>query len=120
MPAACLAPLALASRRLGKAADVVRATRDVQRLRLPERESINRPGGPRPTRLAMAVAHRRRLARDGELHRAAEAAPFVRLVVAHVLSFGWRDASMRTRGNGALTGTPHFLTETPWMRSRTS
>src|SRR5882672_7468064 len=117
VPAAGPPPRPMASRRLGEATNLVRAARDAQRLRLPERESIDRPGRPRPAGLAMAIAHRRGLAGHGELDRTAEAAALVHLVV-HVFSF--RAASMRRPGGAAFTGTPRFLTETPWMHCQTS
>src|SRR5205085_2537375 len=54
-------------------------------------ERVDRSGRPASARLAVAVAHSGRLAADGELHRAAEAASFVRAVVAHdVLPVVWQ------------------------------
>src|SRR5438552_9316642 len=119
MPAAGLAPLALAVRRLGERSDLVRAARDAQGVGLPEREGIHRAGRPLAARLAMAVAHGRRLAAHRELHGTAEAAAVVGLVFCHGLIPSLWAASMRVHRLEAFAGTPPFLTETPWMRCRT-
>src|SRR6185369_8931374 len=77
VPAALLAPLAIAPRRLVESADAVGPARDPHRFGLPEREGVDRPRRPGAAGVAVAVAHRRRRARDGEVDGAAEAAPFV-------------------------------------------
>src|SRR6267378_1840947 len=53
MPAAGLAPLALAVRRLREAADVVGTARDAHGVGLPERKGVHRAGRPLAARLAV-------------------------------------------------------------------
>src|SRR4029078_1751757 len=83
MPAALLAPLALAFRCLGEDTNLFGTLRHLDGLRLPERKRVDRPCRPRAAGLAVAVAHRRRLARHPELHPTTETSTFVRLFVGH-------------------------------------
>src|SRR6266702_3092106 len=83
VPAAGLAPFAVAHRALVVGADVVRAARDPHVLRIPQGEGVDRAGGPTPARAAMAITHAGRLARHGELDGAAEAAALIGLRIAH-------------------------------------
>ena len=69
-----LAVLALAQRRLLKGRDVLGAFGEPYRLRLPQREGIDRCGRPRPARGAMAITHGDRRTGDLELDRSAKAA----------------------------------------------
>src|SRR5579883_2563324 len=72
MAAAPLAVLTLADRRLLVHRDVLGAFGHADRIRLPERKCIHRTAGPRTARTAVTIAHALRLARDLDLHRAAE------------------------------------------------
>src|SRR6266702_2149692 len=83
VPAAGLAPFAVAHRGLVVGADVIRAARDPHVLRVPQGEGVDRAGGPTPARAAMAITHAGRLARHGELDGAAEAAALIGLRIAH-------------------------------------
>jgi hypothetical protein len=68
MAAAFLAPLAKTPRRLVEGANVFRTLRNLDGLGLPQRKSVDRTCRPMAARLAMAIAHRGRLAGDRELH----------------------------------------------------
>src|SRR5262245_26376634 len=78
-----LAPAAMAVVRLAEGADLLRSVGNLHCIRLPEGEGVDRAGRPAPARPAVAIPHRGRLAADGEPNGAAEAAPFVDLVVVH-------------------------------------
>src|SRR5947207_3636321 len=76
MAAADLAPLPIAPLVLVVLADLVFSLGHLDRLGIPERERIDRAGGPAPTGRAMAVARAHRIAPDDNLDSAAEALPF--------------------------------------------
>src|SRR5687768_6272481 len=80
VPAAGLAPLANAARRLAVAADVLGAGGDLHGAGAPQRKGIDGAGRPMAARLAMAIAHRHGLAGDDERNGAAKAAAFVGLL----------------------------------------
>src|SRR5436189_6388069 len=87
MTAADLAPLPLAPLVLVVLADLVFSLGHLDRLGIPERERIDRAGGPAPTGRAMAVARAHRIAPDDNLDSAAEALPFEGLfILAHEFS----------------------------------
>src|SRR6266545_2468466 len=67
VPAAELAPLAIATCGLIIRADVFRTTGDTYGVRLPKREGIHRARGPASTRVAVAIAHGHGLSADCEL-----------------------------------------------------
>src|SRR5262249_55107809 len=75
--AARLAPLAVAGRCLAERRDVLGAARDLDRIGLPEREGIDRSGGPAAARLAVAITDRGGFAGDGYLNGATKAASLV-------------------------------------------
>src|SRR6266550_805113 len=84
MAAAGLAPLPVAPLVLVVLADLVFSLGHLDRLGLPERECVDRAGGPAPTGGAVAVASALRIARDDNRDSAAEALPFERLfILAH-------------------------------------
>src|SRR5436190_3450625 len=86
--AAGLAPLAIAPLVVVVLADLVFALRHLDGLRLPERERVDRAGGPAPAGGAVVVAGAFRIARDLDRDSTAEALPLVRLLIwAHQLSF---------------------------------
>src|SRR6185295_282041 len=133
MPAALLAPLAIAPRRLVVGADALGPARDPQRFGLPEREGVDRSRRPGAAGFAVAIAHRRGRARDGEVDGAAEAAPFVGGSMLRALGgagFGcsrhdrilWlalAGASLPAALARVLAEAPRLLTATPWMPCRT-
>src|SRR5437763_644180 len=84
MAAAGLAPLPVAPLVLVVLADLVFSLGHVDRLGLPERECVDRGGGPAPAGGAMAVASALRIAGDDNRDGAAEALPFEGLfILAH-------------------------------------
>src|SRR5688572_26762625 len=84
MPAAGRAPFAHAVRSLGVAADAVRAPDDLDGVRLPQAEGVDRSGRPFAARAAMAIAHRHRLARHLDRDVAAKALAVIGLLARHV------------------------------------
>src|SRR5438128_6351256 len=87
MAAADLAPLAIAPLVLVVLADLVFSVGHLDRLGFPERECVDRAGGPAPAVGAMAVAGAHRIARDDNRDSTAEALPFEGLfILAHELS----------------------------------
>src|SRR5689334_990407 len=87
MAAAGLAPLPIAPLVRVVLADLVLSLGHLDRLGLPERECVDRSGGPAPARLAMAVTGALRIPRDFNRDGAAVALPFVGLfILAHELS----------------------------------
>ena len=85
MAAADLAPLAIALLVLVVLADLVFSLGHLDRIGVPERERVDRAGGPAPAVGAMAVAGAHRLARDGNRDGTAEALPCESLfALAHV------------------------------------
>src|SRR5262245_50903500 len=87
MAAADGAPLPIAPLVVVVLADLVLPLGHVDRLGLPERECVDRTGGPTPTGLAMAVPSALRIPRDLNRDSAAEALSLVsRLIRAHVFS----------------------------------
>src|SRR6266480_5101698 len=87
MTAADLAPLPIAPLVLVVLADLVFSLGHLDRLGLPERERVDRAGGPAPTGGAMAVASAHRIARDDNRDGAAEALTFEGLfILAHEFS----------------------------------
>src|SRR5436189_3299306 len=94
MAAAGLAPLPVAPIVLIVLADLVFSLGHLDRLGLPERECVDRAGGPAPTGSAMAVASALRIARDDNRDSAAEALPLEGLLIlAH--EFSLRSRSRR-------------------------
>src|SRR3954447_24416989 len=94
MAAADLAPLPVAPLVRVVLADLVFSLGHLDRLGLPERECVDRAGGPAPAGLAMAVAGFLRIPRDFDPDRAAVALPFEGLfILAHAFSLrsgpGW-------------------------------
>src|SRR6266513_513689 len=84
MAAALLAPLPIAPLVLVVLADLVFSLGHLDRLGLPQREGVDRAGGPAPTGGAMAVASALRIAGDFNRHSAAVALRFEGLfIVAH-------------------------------------
>src|ERR1700730_3799207 len=83
MPAALLAPLAVADGSLVVRTDVCGAVSYFQRLRFPQRKRVDRSRGPVAAGFAMTIPHRGRLNRHLELDLAAKAAAFVNFSVAH-------------------------------------
>src|SRR5438034_1390900 len=90
MPAAELAPLAIARFGLVIRADVFRATGDTYGVGLPKREGIHRARGPASTRVAMAVAHGDGLSAHGELDGSAKTRSAVVVSVSHRFSQAFR------------------------------
>src|SRR5262245_37200662 len=80
-----LAPLPVGPVVRGVLLDLVLSLRHIDRLGLPERERVDRAGGPAPARLAMAVSGALRLPCDLDGDRAAVALPLVGLIT-HQLS----------------------------------
>src|SRR5438477_1384180 len=76
MAAAGLAPLPVAPLVLVVLADLVFSLGHLDRFGLPERECVDRAGGPAPARGAVAVAGALRIPRDFNRHGAAVALPF--------------------------------------------
>src|SRR5512139_3570243 len=70
--------------RLVIGADVVRSLRDLNGLRLPQAEGIDRAGRPMPAGRAVAIAHRVRLTTHCELNGPAKATAPVTIFLAHV------------------------------------
>src|SRR5881392_3101835 len=100
MTAADLAPLPIAPLVLVVLADLVFSLGHLDRLGLPERECVDRAGGPAPTGSAMAVASALRIARDLNRDSAAEALPFEGLfILAH-------EFSLRSVGCGSCRQVP--------------
>src|SRR5215208_1046835 len=88
MAAADLAPLPVAPLILVVLADLVFALGHLDRLGLPERERVDRAGGPAPAGGAMAVASALRIARDDNRYSATEALSFEGLLILiHEFSF---------------------------------
>ena len=88
MAAADLAPLPIAPLVLVVLADLVFSLGHLDGLRLPERERVDRAGGPAPAGDAMAVASALRIACDLNRYGTAVALPFVGLFLrAHEFSF---------------------------------
>src|SRR4051794_20754229 len=69
---ALFAVLPLTHRGLLKHTYVLSARRDPHGVRLPKRESVHGPAGPRSARLAMAIPHAFRFTAYVDTHRAAE------------------------------------------------
>ncbi len=69
--------------RLVKHVELVLAPRHLRITRLPQGEGIDGRSRPGSTGLAVAIAHQHRIARDGELHRAAETTALISLL-AHL------------------------------------
>src|SRR5436189_4283740 len=87
MAAADLAPLPIAPLVLMVLADLVLSLGHLDRLGPPERECVDRAGGPAPTGGAMTVASARRIARYDNRDSATEALPFEGLFIrAHQFS----------------------------------
>src|SRR6476620_6504280 len=87
MAAADGAPLPIAPLVVVVLADLVRSLGHLDRLGLPERECIDRTGRPTSTGGAVTVASALRIPRDLNRDSAAEALPFVSLLIrAHQLS----------------------------------
>src|SRR3954469_19052077 len=87
MAAAGLAPLPIASLVGVVLADLVLSLGDLDRLGLPERERVDRAGGPAPASFAVAVAGALRIAGDFNRDGAAVALPLVGLtILAHAFS----------------------------------
>src|SRR5262245_7099184 len=76
MAAAGLAPLAIAPLGLVVLADLVFPLGHRDGLGFPERERVDRTGGPAPTGGAMAIAGGHRIAADLDGHSTAQALPF--------------------------------------------
>src|SRR6266542_544276 len=94
MAAADLAPLPIALLVLVVLVDLVFSLGHLDRLGLPERECVDRAGGPAPTGGAMAVASTLRIARNDNRDSAAEALAFEALfILAH--EFSLRSRSRR-------------------------
>src|SRR5438874_10673379 len=94
MAAAGLAPLPVAPVVLVVLADLVFSLGHLDRLGLPERECVDRAGGPAPARGAMTVASALRISRDFNRDGAAVALPFDGLfILAH--EFSLRSRSRR-------------------------
>src|SRR5690242_20370233 len=103
MAAAGLAPLPVGVLVLVVLVDLVFALGDLDRVGRPEREGVDRAGGPAPAFLAMAVAGGRRIARDLDGHCTAEALSLVG--VAHQRSIPGREDRRPPRGgNPARAG----------------
>src|SRR5947207_13910776 len=105
MTAADLAPLPIAPLVQVVLADLVFTLGHLDRLGLPEREGVDRGGGPAPTGLAMAVASALRIARYFNRDSAAPALPLEGFfVLAHEFSVSLgvcRDIARAVcRGNG--------------------
>src|SRR5881397_1410322 len=99
MAAAGLAPLAVAPLVRVVLADLVFSLGHLDRLGLPERECVDRAGGPAPARLAMAVAGALRIPRDFNRDGAAVALPFVGpFILAHAFSLRSRSGRDIPRG----------------------
>src|SRR5256714_11823785 len=81
MAAAGLAPLPVAPLVRVVLANLVFSLGHLDRLGLPERECVDRAGGPAPTGGAMAVAGALRVARHFNRDGAAEALPLVGLCI---------------------------------------
>src|SRR5882672_6025261 len=81
MAAAGLAPLPVALLVRVVLADLVFSLRHLDRLGLPERECVDRAGGPAPAGGAVAVAGALRIARDRDLDGTAVALPFKGLLI---------------------------------------
>src|SRR3978361_573807 len=91
MAAADLAPLAIAPLVLVVLADLVPPLSHLDRLWLPERECVDRAGGPAPAGAAVAVARAHRIAGDRNPDRTAVALPFEGLLIlAHEALSGAR------------------------------
>src|SRR5438093_10642863 len=84
MPAAELAPLAIARFGLVIRADVFRATGDAYGVGLPKRKGIHGARGPASARVAVAVAHGDRLSGHGELDGSAKTRNAVVVFVSHM------------------------------------
>src|SRR5215208_7216912 len=90
MASAELAPLPIGPLVLVVLADLVFSMGHLDRLGLPERECVDRAGGPAPTGGAMAIAGSLGIARGDDLDGAAEALPFESLfILAHEFFFRW-------------------------------
>ena len=81
MAAADLAPLAIAPLVLVVLADLVFSLGHLDRLGLPERECVDRAGGPAPAGRAVAVAGAHRIAGDDNLDGTAVALPLEGLLI---------------------------------------
>src|SRR5579859_7875163 len=87
MAATDRAPLAIAALVLVVLADLVLSLRHRDRLGLPERECVDRSGGPASAGGAVAIARALRVAGHGDLDGTAVALPFEgRLGLAHCVS----------------------------------
>src|SRR5947207_12165347 len=87
MAAAGLAPLPVAPLMLVVLADLVFSLGHLDRLGLPEREGVDRAGGPAPAGGAMTIASALRIPRDFNRDGAAIALPFEGLfILAHEFS----------------------------------
>src|SRR6202165_1499796 len=83
MPAALLAPLAVADGSLVVRTDGRGAVSYFQRLRFPQRKRVDGSRGPVAAGFAMTISHRGRLTRHLELNLPAKAAAFVNFSIAH-------------------------------------
>src|SRR5512133_2411944 len=98
MAAAGLAPLPVAPLVRVVLADLVFSLGHLDRLGLPERECVDRAGGPAPARLAMAVAGALRIPRDFNRDGAAVALPLeCLLILAHEFPFARVQGESRSR-----------------------
>src|SRR5919108_6306400 len=113
MAAADLAPLPIAPLVLVVLADLVLSLGHLDRLGLPERECVDRPGGPASTGGAMAVASALRIARDDNLDSAAVALPVEGLfILAH--EFSLRSSGVWVLRSGApVEGVHGGVQESP-------
>src|SRR5437763_11216543 len=101
MAAAGLAPLPVAPVVLVVLADLVFSLGHLDRLGLPERECVDRAGGPAPARGAMTVASALRIPRDFNRDGSAVALPFEGLfILAH--EFSVRSRSRRDIAPGSI------------------
>src|SRR5687767_1107244 len=93
MAPAELAPLPIGPLVRVVLADLVLSLGHLDRFGLPQRECVDRTGGPAPTGSAMAIARPLGIARDDDLDGAAVALPIEGLfILAHAFSFAGRRA----------------------------
>src|SRR6266480_3014259 len=121
MTAADLAPLPIAPLVLVVLADLVFSLGHLDRLGLPERERVDRAGGPAPTGGAMAVASAHRIARDDNRDGAAEALTFEGLfILAHEFSLSLECKADLDRGysDQVVTSGHHLKGEAPGLCAR--
>ena len=82
--ASCLAPLAIALRRLVKGPNIVFPLRNFHVFRLPQSEGINGSRRPMAARIAMTIAHADRRTGHGELDRPTETTSIVAFWTGHM------------------------------------